>query len=119
MNIGLLSIAFTPPPTNISTTHGWTTGAVYYAALAVAETFGSSNQSQIVDMNLPSEFRPGYAIYENGQPTRLAFINYASDATGASDYNAVISLGGTTVPDHVNVRYLSAPSVTEKFNITW
>ncbi|KAG8865302.1 hypothetical protein FRB96_000192 [Tulasnella sp. 330] len=110
---------FTPPPTNISSTYGWTTGAVYYAALAVAETFGSSNASQIVDMNLPSEFRPGYAIYEDGLPTRVALINYASDDTGASDYDAVIQIAGTTVPNHVNVRYLSAPSVSEKYNITW
>ncbi|KAG8886461.1 hypothetical protein FRB97_002972, partial [Tulasnella sp. 331] len=110
---------FTPPPTNISGSYGWTTGAVYYAALAVAETFGSSNASQIIDMNLPSEFRPGYAIYENGSPTRVALINYASDDTGASDYDAVIQIAGTTVPDHVSVRYLAAPSVSEKYNITW
>lgn len=100
-------------------THGWTTGPVYYAALAMAETFGSSNASQVVDLNLPSPYRPGYAIYENGVPTRLGLINYVSDDTGASDYEAVITFSNMTVPDQVYVRYLTAPSVTEKWNITW
>jgi len=110
---------FTPPPSNISATHGWTTGAIYYALLAVAETFGSSNASQIMDLGLPSDYRPGYAIYENGTPTRIALLNFASDDTGASDYNALISLAGATVPSQVYVKYLAAPSVTDKFNVTW
>lgn len=110
---------FTPPPTNMSKDHMWTTGAVYYSTLVVAEAFGKSNASQIIDLNLPSEFQPGYAIYENGVPTRVALINFVSDASGASDFNGVISFNGGTVPDHVSVRYLEAPSVSEKFNIKW
>ncbi|KAG8892735.1 hypothetical protein FRB99_002468 [Tulasnella sp. 403] len=110
---------FTPPPTNLSMTHQWTTGPVYYSTLAVAETFGQTNKSQIVDLNLPSEFQPGYAIYEDGVPTRLALINFVTDPSGASTFNAVYSPQGGTVPDHVSVRYLSAASVSEKFAITW
>ncbi|KAG8988112.1 hypothetical protein FRB90_002952, partial [Tulasnella sp. 427] len=52
-------------------------------------------------------------------PTRAVLINFVSDASGASDYNGVLSFNGGTVPDHVNVRYLEAPSVSEKFNIKW
>lgn len=114
-----LFIAFTPPPSNLSTTHGWTTGPIYYSLLAVAEALGSSNASQVVDLGLQSEFRPGYAIYEQGSPTKLALINYASDDTGASDYDAVINFAGANVPDNVYVRHLAAPSVVEKWNITW
>lgn len=97
----------------------WTTGAIYYSTLVVAEAFGKSNASQIIDLNLPSEYQPGYAIYENGVPTRVALINFVTDASGASDFNGVISFNGGTVPDHVAVRYLEAPSVSEKFNIKW
>ncbi|KAG8865303.1 hypothetical protein FRB96_000193 [Tulasnella sp. 330] len=110
---------FTPPPGNMSAYSQWTTGAIYYATLAVAEAIGSSNLSQIIDMQTSSEFRPAYAIYESGVPTRVALFNYASDDTGASDYQAVVTLAGATVPAEVYVRYLSAPSIAEKFNITW
>lgn len=110
---------FTPPPTNMSKDHQWTTGAVYYSMLAVAETLGSSNKSQVIDLNLPSEYQPGYAIYEDGAPTRLALINFVDDPSGASDLNVVYSLNGGTVPASVHVRYLLSPTVSEKFNITW
>jgi hypothetical protein len=56
------------------------------------------------------EFTPGYAIYENGHPTRVALINLVDDNSGASDYTASISVGGT-VPSQVRVEYLSASSV--------
>lgn len=104
----------------MSKTHQWTTGAVYYSILATAEAFGKSNASQVVDLNFPSDYQPGYAIYENGSPVRLALINYVNDPSGASDFNAVYSLtDGSAVPASVKVRYLEAPSVSEKFNITW
>lgn len=69
---------------------------MYYTALVVAETLGSSNKSQVMDLNLNggNEFTPGYAIYEDGQPVRLALINYQNDNTGASEYTARVSIGG-------------------------
>jgi hypothetical protein len=78
---------------------------VYYSSLFVAEALGSSNQSQVLDlgMNNGNEFTPGYAIYENGQPARVAFINFVDDNTGASDYTASISIGGS-VPSQVKVK---------------
>ncbi|KAF9228223.1 glycoside hydrolase family 79 protein [Gyrodon lividus] len=111
---------FTPPVTNQSTFHQWTIGPVYYSALFVAEALGSSNQSQVLDlqMNDGNEFTPGYAIYENGQPMRVALINFVDDASGASDYTASISITGTA-PAQVKVKYLSATSVTQKYNFTW
>ncbi|KAG8892150.1 hypothetical protein FRC01_014320 [Tulasnella sp. 417] len=103
----------------MSKDHLWTTGAIYYSTLVVAEAFGRSNASQVVDLGLPSEFQPGYAIYENGVPSRLVFINFVTDPSGASDFNGVVSFNGGTVPDHVAVRYLESPSVSDKFNIKW
>lgn len=78
---------------------------MYYASLFVAEALGPSNQSQVLDlqMNTDNEFTPGYAIYENGQPSRVALINFLDDNSGGSDYTAAISIGGT-VPSQVRVK---------------
>ncbi|KAJ6627351.1 glycoside hydrolase family 79 protein [Mycena sp. CBHHK59/15] len=118
---------FTPPPTNQSTYHSWTIGPVYYSALIVAEAFGKSNQSRIIDlaMNNNSIYTPGYAIYDADLLARLALFNFITDPTGASDYTLTFSVdGGHTgprykTPSQVKVKYLIAPSVSEKNNITW
>ncbi|CUA68540.1 Beta-glucuronidase [Rhizoctonia solani] len=118
---------FTPPPTNQSTFHQWTTGAIYYAALVTAEAFGPTGNSQIVDlfMNGNNDYTPGYAIYENGNPSKVVLFNYITDASGANDYVARIAIGGgqtgqaAATPNSVKVRRLSAASVNQKYNITW
>ncbi|KAF7800181.1 hypothetical protein EIP86_011428 [Pleurotus ostreatoroseus] len=132
---------FNPPITNQSTYRSWTIGPVFYSAVAVAETFGRTGQAQIIDMqaNSGNMFTPGYAIYDGGSLARVALFNYITDSTGASDYTATISVSGGNVPSSVQVkyvtlchilfdsffslfdvsRYLLAPSVAEKFNITW
>jgi hypothetical protein len=60
---------FTPPPTNQSTFHQWTIGPIFYSSLIIAEAFGSSNESQIIDMfaNNADIYTPAYAIYDNGK----------------------------------------------------
>jgi hypothetical protein len=118
---------FTPPPTNQSEYHQWTVGATFYAALAIAETFGTSNTSQIMDLqaNNNNIYTPAYVIYESGAAARIALFNYITDPTGASTYTATFSLGGgsngeaNSMPASVQVKYLVAPSVSEKYNITW
>jgi hypothetical protein len=118
---------FTPPPTNQSTFHQWTIGPIYYSSLVMAEVLGSSNQSQVLDLNANGGniFTPGYAIYENGTPMRVALFNYMTDPTGANDYTATISIGGgqtgqnNGTPGQVKVKYLVAPSVSTKANYTW
>ena len=55
--------------------------------------------------------------------SRVVLVNYVSDP-GASDYTAVIAIGGTpglpsVTPATVRVKYLLADSVQEQFNITW
>ncbi|KAJ7745669.1 glycoside hydrolase family 79 protein [Mycena metata] len=118
---------FTPPPTNQSTFRDWTIGPIYYSVLAVAEAFGTSNQSRIIDlaMNGNNTFTPGYAIYDGAVLARLALFNYVSDSTGASAYTATFAIGGGATgqpngtPAQVKVKYLLAPSVSSKDNITW
>lgn len=118
---------FTPPPTNETSYHQWTISPLFYANLAVAETLGTSNTSQVLDLfaNSASIYTPAYAIYESGAAARVALFNYVSDSTGASDYTVTISVGGGTTgesnatPSSVQVKTLTAPSVSEKSNITW
>lgn len=73
--------------------------------LAVAETLGSSNNSQIIDLNANNNnvYTPGYAIYENGQLARLALLNFMSDPSGANDYTVSFSLD-TSVPSQIDVK---------------
>jgi len=80
-------------------------GPIYYSALVVAEVLGSSNVAQVLDLqaNGGNDYTPGYAIYENGQPVRVALTNFISDPSGNSDYTAGISVGGT-VPAQVQVK---------------
>jgi hypothetical protein len=80
-------------------------GPIYYSALVVAEALGSSNTAQVLDLqaNGGNDYTPGYAIYENGQPVRIALTNFISDPSGNSDYTASISIGGT-VPAQVKVK---------------
>ncbi|KAJ8585043.1 glycoside hydrolase family 79 protein [Rhizopogon salebrosus TDB-379] len=118
---------FTPPPTNQSSYHQWTVGAVFYSAIVISEVFGPSGNAQIVDLqaNTGNMFTPAYAIFENGAPVRLVLLNYVSDPSGASDYTATISIGGSAInqdnatPAQIQVKYLAAPSVSEKYNISW
>ena len=93
----------------------------------MAEALGPSNASQIVDLfqNSYNTYTPGWAIYENGTPKKVLMINYLSDSTGASDYTASIAIGGGTTgttsstPSSVKVKYLKAPTITSKQNMTW
>ncbi|RPD63414.1 glycoside hydrolase family 79 protein [Lentinus tigrinus ALCF2SS1-6] len=118
---------FTAPPTNETHFHQWTIGPIFYSVLAVSETLGSSNNSRIIDLgaNSGNVYTPGYAIYENEKLARLAFVNFMTDPSGANDYTVTISIdGGETgrpaaTPAQIKVKYLVAPSVGEKFNITW
>ncbi|KAG8678311.1 hypothetical protein FRC08_017875, partial [Ceratobasidium sp. 394] len=117
---------FTPPPTNLSKSFGWTTGSTYYSTLLIAEAFGQSGNSQIVDlsMNGNNDLTPGYAIYEGGNPARVVLFNYIDDPSGANDYTANIAIGGqqtglpSTTPSSVNVRYMRS-SALGSHNITW
>ena len=107
--------------TNESLTKQWTVGPVFYSVVAAAEAFGRSGKSQIVDLqaNSANIYTPGYAIYDGGNLDKVALFNYVTDPSGASTYTATISVSGTSMPSQVSVKYLVAPSVAEKFNITW
>ncbi|KAI0341170.1 hypothetical protein BDW22DRAFT_334247 [Trametopsis cervina] len=112
---------FTPPPTNITSLEQWTVGPIFYSTLVVAEALGTSGTAQLFDLgaNGNNIFTPGYAIYENGNLARVLLVNFVTDPSGASTVTATISVPDGTIPASVSVKYLQAPSVSEKFNITW
>jgi len=118
---------FTPPPTNQSHFRQWTIGPTYMSAIVTAEAFSSSGKAQVIDLNFNNGdiFTAAYAIYESGTPQRMMFINYLTDPTGAANYTAYVSVGGNqtgqppATPASVKVKYLLAPTIAEKWNITW
>ncbi|KAJ7457804.1 glycoside hydrolase family 79 protein [Mycena latifolia] len=112
---------FTSPPTNQSSFHQWSVGALYYSALVMAEAMGASNQSQVFDLPIQgiSPYTPIYGIYENGTPVRVAIVNYVDDPSGANDVHTVISIAGGTIPASVKVKYLAAKTVVQKGGYTW
>jgi hypothetical protein len=111
---------FTAPPTNQSSYSQWSVGTVYYAAIILAEAFGKTNTSRIIDLggNSGSTVTPSYAIYENGRLNKVALFNYMDDATGASDLKVTVKVP-TGVPGVVKVKYLEAKSVSSRENISW
>lgn len=94
-----------------------------YGMLMVAEALGSSNASQVVDLYLNNDnmYTPGYAIYENGEPSKVLLLNYMADSSGASDLivNVVIgggNFGALSNSAKVSVRYLAAPMYVFRFS---
>ena len=91
----------------------------------LAETFGKSNTSQIIDLgaNGNNQLTPAYAIYEQGVLSKVALINYMDDnRTGVNELQVAVQVGSGgvgVVPQSVQVKYLAAGSVSDRDNITW
>jgi hypothetical protein len=111
---------FTGPPTNQSAFNQWTVGPVYYSAIVLAEAFGKTNTSRIVDLggNGGNVNTPSYAIYERDVLSKVALFNFVSDASGASTSRVSITIPGG-MPSTVSVKYLLADTIVTKSNITW
>ncbi|WVQ76983.1 hypothetical protein IAR50_006662 [Cryptococcus sp. DSM 104548] len=116
---------FTPPPSNMSSVEQWTPGSVYYPTLLIAEAFGKSNSSRIVDLTPLAEvdanyiYHPVYGIYENDALARMVLFNFIDDSTGGSDLEVVVNVQNQASPGEVYVRYLQADSVSEQYDIYW
>ena len=105
INVDLVVQPFTSPPTNETSYNQWTVGGIYYATIIIAEALGTTNTSQVVDLfgNNNNDFTPSYAIYENGQLSKVAIFNYVDDQTGASDSQVTLSVPAG-VPSTVQVK---------------
>ena len=85
-----------------------------YSALFVAEALGTTNTSQVVDLqaNAANPETPAYGIYENGALARVALINYMDANNGGQSISVTINIaagstGSTGVPAQVMVKYVS------------
>ncbi|KAG8928697.1 hypothetical protein FRC01_005547 [Tulasnella sp. 417] len=93
--------SFTPPPTNVTKYRQWTTGAVFYASIVVAETLSKSGASQVIDLQL-----------DDNDEER------AGDPRTGTDYTAQAAICGqeTGLPRKIStfvmVKYLGADSVS-------
>lgn len=102
----------------------WTVTPIFYSTLVVSEALSKSGTAQVVDLG-GNDLTPGYGIYENGTLARIVLINYMTDPSGANTYTATITVGDTaagetiSTPAQVFVKYLLAPSVSEKYNVSW
>jgi hypothetical protein len=109
---------FTPPPNNMSTFRGWTTTPPYYSALIMSEVMEEEG-SQVMDLLLGgnSTHTPGYAVYKDGQPIKLALFNYITDPSGNND----AQFNFPSSQPSVRVKYFSTAtgSTADKFNLTW
>ena len=108
------SLSFSPfsfpaPPSNQSASHQWTVGAIYYSAIVLAEAFGTTNTSQIIDLgaNAGNDLTPAYAIYEQSTLAKLALINFMDDnQTGTNNLQVTVQVPGGA-PQSVQVKYAS------------
>ncbi|SJK99264.1 uncharacterized protein ARMOST_02555 [Armillaria ostoyae] len=105
------------PPT--STSSGWITGAPYYAALFLAETFSASGNI-IVDLNLndslhnPRATSAAYGVYDAGS-TRGKIVLLNLSEQGDEQVYAIPA----NITTSLHYRLLLAPSVLETSNISW
>ena len=117
---------FNPPPTAESGYNQWSVGPVFYASLILAEAFGKSGTSRIIDLaaNNGNAYTPAYAIWQKGVLSKLALFNYVTDPSPAAVSNVTFSIGGGTsgqpagTPPTVKVKYLLSDSTASR-NITW
>jgi hypothetical protein len=86
--------------------------------LVVAEALGTSGAAQVMDLFPQSQAQPIYGIWENGKMSKVALFNWANDPSGGASYQFSFSVEGG-VPSSVKVKYLLAPTLTSKDNITW
>lgn len=110
LNLGIVDILShgSAPPTNQIGFNQWTVGPIFYAALVIAEAFGKSNTSQIVDRwaNEANPNTPVYAIYERGVLSKAALFNYIDDPSGNNALTVSLTVDGG-VPASVSVKYVT------------
>ena len=117
---------FISPPAAQAAYLQWTVGAVFYASLVLAESFGKSGTSRVIGLaaNNGNPLTPAYAIWQSGVLSKLALFNYVTDPSGAAASNVSFAIGGGQTgqppgtPATVKVKYLLSESTAFR-NITW
>ena len=97
-----------PPGKLLAKDYQWTVGAIYYSAIVLAEAFGKTKTSRIIDLeaNGGNVLTPAYAIYEENTLSKIALINYMDDGqTGKNDLVVTVQVP-SGVPGRVQVKYV-------------
>ena len=95
-------------------------GLIFYTWLILAEAFGKSGASRIIDLvaNNGSVCTPAYAIWQKGVLSKLALFDYVTDPSPATVSDATFAIGGGTsrqptgTPPTAKVKYLLSDSTT-------
>ncbi|KAI0796859.1 glycoside hydrolase family 79 protein [Abortiporus biennis] len=119
---GITYNLFDPPAGPAANSGAWTTNPTWYAYFPISEALQSTSGSRVVDLNTEGSMTnkavssAGYAVYDAGssQVRSLVLFNFA-DATPI-DFTLPQQIFTASA---VTVRYLTAPSVTEKTQISW
>lgn len=115
------------PPVNGS---DWTTLPAYYSLLPVAEALRGDNGTYVLDLNInnstaANSTTAGYGVYNgtSGQLINVVLFNFADQGTEPANFTIpALSNGsgaGSNATTLMLARYLVAPSVKEKTNISW
>ncbi|KAG8934630.1 hypothetical protein FRC02_009574 [Tulasnella sp. 418] len=127
---------FEPPPAGVDPSNSWSTGPSYHSVLVVAEALHNPKAPwapvAVVDLNAdnsmlsPQSTVAAYAIYPSPDPNnarkppiRFLLFNYALNGSTTFQYVPPPLSEGQTWTNSVNVKYLTAESVTARFNISW
>ncbi|TCD70439.1 hypothetical protein EIP91_003520 [Steccherinum ochraceum] len=118
---------FDPPEGGAAGPGAWTTNPTWYSYPPMAEALQGVNGSKVVDLNVQnsnsdaSQTVAGYAIYDatSNNVHHLVLLNFANATGGAVDFTLPATVTNGAPNTNVAVRYLTAPSVNEKFNIAW
>ncbi|TDL29534.1 glycoside hydrolase family 79 protein [Rickenella mellea] len=104
----------------------WTTLPAYYAWMSVAESLSSRNGSIVYDLDINNSSTlnstvAGYSLHDGktGSVSRLVFFNYAEGGSGPAFFYFSELAGLQAASRKVLVRYLTAPTTAEKWDISW
>ncbi|KAG6821564.1 hypothetical protein H0H93_000073 [Arthromyces matolae] len=126
---------FTPPDAPNGSPGDWVTNPPYYAVVASAEALQTTDGTGgvVVDLNISNSITDktatvaGYAVYDSNGANVEQFVlfNYAnvSNFATADAATATFALPASAFTNNkktgITVKFLSAASLTEKYNIAW
>lgn len=119
---------FDPPNGPAGSAGDWTTNPSFYAYFPLAETLQATNGSKVVDLNIQDSATDktatvaGYAIYDvlSSNVNRIVLFNFENKTSSTASFTLDPSFfSASSHASNVLIRYLAAPDVNEKKQISW
>lgn len=122
---GITYNLFDPPDAPAGGAGAWTTNPSFYAYFPISEALQAKSGSRVVDLNIQNSMKDvnqsvaGYAVYDASSSNvhSVVLFNFANATGGSVEFSLPASFfpsGGD-----ITVRYLTAPNVNEKTQISW